>query len=154
MDELITEYATYGTFIRDWEDSTENELRMLWQLLGELEDDEVLIRLPKWLAEENVGFVDGAAPTTFVGRLDRETEKAVRLVDSAAAEPLMKHAHRIHHIENGLETIDHTDTQRREWLEERLRKTRREFELRDDITSLSTEWLPKSQLLATARRIG
>ena len=153
MDELITEYATYETFVRDWEDSTENELRMLWQLLGELEDDEVLIRLPMWLAEENVGFVDGTTPTLFVGRLDRETEKAIRFVDSAAAEPLMKHAHRIHHIENGLETIDHTDTQRREWLEERLRKTRREFEIRDDVTSLTTEWLPKSQLLAIIRRI-
>ena len=153
MDELFTEYATYETFVRDWEDSTENELRMLWQLLGELEDDEVLIRLPKWLAEENIGFVDGGTPTTFVGRLDQETEKAFRFIDSAAAEPLMKHAHRIHHIENGLKTIGHTDTQRREWLEERLRKTRREFEMRDDVTSLTNEWLPKSQLLAIVRRI-
>ncbi len=153
MDELITEYAAYETFVSDWEDSTENETRMLWQLLGELEADEVLIRLPKWLAEENIGFVDGATPTLFVGRLDRETEKAIRLVDSVAAEPLMKHAHRIHHIEDGLETIDHTDTHRREWLEERLGKTRREFEMRDDVTSLTNEWLPKSQLVAIVRRI-
>ena len=153
MDELITEYATYGTFVRDWEDLTENERRMLWQLLGELEDDEVLIRLPKWLAEENTGFVDGATPTTFVVRLDRETKKAIRFVDSAAAEPLMKHAHRIHHIEDGLKTIEQTDMQRREWLEERLRKTRREFEMRDDVTSLTNEWLPKSQLVAIVRRI-
>ena len=152
MAALTTEYATYDAFVRDWEGSTENETRMLWQLLGELDDDEVLIRLPKWLAEDNIGFVDGATPKTFVGRLDRETEKAIRFVDSAAARPLMKQAHRIHHIEDGIERVGHSDEERRDWLEERLRQTRREFELRAGVTGLSDEWLPKSQLRNIARR--
>ena len=151
VEELITEYEAFDAFARDWDGSTANDVRMLWQLLGELADDEVLIHLPAWLAVENTGFVDGATPTTFVGRIDRETDEAIRFVDSAAAGPLMKQAHRIHHVEGGIENVGDSDDERREWLEERLRKTRREFETREGVPGLTDEWLPKSQLLAVVR---
>ena len=152
MDALVTEYTNYEDFADDWDDSSENETRMLWQLLGQLADDEVMLRLPEWLAEANIGFVDGAIPTIFVGRLDRETEQAVRVVDSAAAGRLMKQAHRLHHFEEGIRNVGCSDEERRQWLEDRRRKTRREFEARDSVTSLREEWIPKSQLLNVARR--
>lgn len=152
MSDLITGYSEYDVFAREWEGASENETRMLWQLLDELDDCEVLVRLPEWLAEEKVGFVDGTTPTTFVGRIDRETEKAIRFADSASARPLMKLAHRIHHLEEGIETVGDSDEDRREWLEQRLRRTRHEFRSREDVPSLSEEWLPKSQLRTAARR--
>ena len=153
MTDLISEYTEYETFADDWDAPDETETRMLWHLLGELDTDEVLLELPEWLADEKVGFVDGATPTVFVGRIDRTTEKAVRVVDSAAARPLMKLAHRIHRFEVGLETGATDDAERREWLESHLHRTRREFEQRDDITGLVDEWLPKSQLVRVARRV-
>lgn len=94
----ITEYATYDDFTREW-DGSDKDIRMLWQLLGQLDGEEVLIEIPEWLAEEKVGFVDGGIPTVFVGQVVEETEKAVRLADSAAAQSLVKLAHRIHKLE-------------------------------------------------------
>ena len=159
----ISEYTTYDAFVRAWHSDdlgdvtlddaresgllNEDETRLLWQLLGQLSDDEVLIEIPDWLADEKVGYVDGAPPTLFVGRIDRETEKAIHVVDSAAARPLMKLAHRIHHLEEG-----DTDDDRREWLENRLQELRDDFENRDDVTGLSEGWIPKSQLLHALRR--
>jgi len=159
----IREYTNYDAFVREWhtddlgdvtlEDArdsgllTEDETRLLWQLLGQLSDEEVLIAIPDWLADEKVGYVDGATPTTFVGRIERETEKAIHVVDSASARPLMKLAHRIQHLENG-----DSDDDRREWLDNRLQELHDEFENRDDVTGLSEEWIPKSQLLHATRR--
>ena len=74
-----------------------SDTRMLWQLLGQLDPDEVLVQLPEWLAEERVGYVNGATPTAVVGRIERETEKAIRFSDSANARSLMKLVHRMHH---------------------------------------------------------
>jgi len=170
MTNLITAYSDYDAFARAWhadelaqhevtlrkarerdlidEDST----RMLWQVLGELDEEEVLLRIPDWLAEEKVGYVDGATPTTFVGRIDRETEKAIRVVDSASARPLLKLANRIHHFKQGIEREKGADKDRREWLEQRLTAKRREFEDRDDIPGLAEEWLPKSQLRNVVQR--
>lgn len=125
---------------------------MLWQLLNELAEDEVLIRIPEWLAEENVGYVDGATPTTFVGRIERDTDKAIRFADSASARPLMRLAHRIQSLENGIENAE-DDEDRREWLDGRLQEKRQEFENRDDVPGLRDEWLPKSQLLHAVRRV-
>ena len=158
----ISEYADYDTFAQEWhaddlgdvalEDArdsgllNEDETRLLWQLLGQLGDDEVLIVIPEWLAEEKVGFVEGATPTTFVGRIERETKKAIHFIDSASARPLMKLAHRIHRLEDG-DTDD-----RREWLDNRLQELREEFENREDVAGLSEEWIPKSQLLHAIRR--
>lgn len=170
MTDLITHYSDYDSFAREWHATdlddhevdlqhardrghiTEDETRMLWQLLGELSRDELLIRIPEWLAKEKVGFVDGATPTIFVGRIDRETEKAIRFIDSASARPLMKLAHRISHFEEGIENVGGSDDDRRKWLERRLEAKRREFESRDDVPGLSEEWLPKSQLLDVVRR--
>lgn len=145
-DLSITEYTTYEGFARAWEGS-ETDTRMVWQLLGQLDADEVLVQLPEWLAEEKVGYVDGATPTAFVGRIERETEKAIVLADSAAAGPLMKLAHRIHQLEQGTETDD-----RDEWLEDRLKDHQRAFEEREDVAGLQDEWLPKSQLQQVVRR--
>lgn len=142
----VTEYATYDKFAREW-DAPETDTRILWQLLGQLEDDELLIEIPEWLAEENTGYVDGAIPTVFIGRIVEETEKAIRFTDSASAQSLMKLAHRIHELEQ-----NEDDSDRNEWLDRQLRERRREFEKREDTVTLSDEWLPKSQLRHIMRR--
>jgi hypothetical protein len=159
----ISEYSNYDEFVRErhaddlggvaLDDArdrgllNEDDTRLLWQLLGQLSEDEVLIEIPDWLAEEKVGYSDGATPTTFVGQIERETEKAIHLMDSASARPLMKLAHRIQHLEDG-----DTDEDRREWLDNRLHELREEFEQREDVTGVSEEWIPKSQLLHAIRR--
>lgn len=103
----ITDYCDYETFARVWQRDTgadtESEPRLRWQLLGQLDDDELLIHIPEWLADENTGFIDGATPIEFVGRIDRETAQAIHFADSAAAPQLAQLAHRIHSLENGLE---------------------------------------------------
>ena len=147
-DLTVMECATYEEFAQAW-DGADSDTRMLWQLLGQLDPDEVLVQLPEWLAEEKVGYVDGATPTAFVGRIERETEKAILFGDSAAAGPLMKLAHRIHQLEQGTEADD-----RDEWLVDRLEDHRRAFEERADAVTLQDEWLPKSQLRRVVRRCG
>lgn len=147
-DLTVTECATYEEFTRTW-DGPESDTRMLWQLLGRLDPDEVLVRLPEWLAEEKVGYVEGATPTAFVGRIGRETEKAVLLGDSADARSLMKLAHRMHRLEEGNATSDS-----QEWLDERLADHRQAFEEREGAVPLQDEWLPKSQLRLVVRRRG
>lgn len=142
----IREYATYDEFARGW-DGSDTDTRMLWQLLGQLDEEELLIVIPEWLAEEKVGFVDGAIPTVFVGRVGEETEKAIRLTETAAARSVMKLAHRIHQLEQ-----NEDDPERNEWLDHQLRERRREFEQRADAVSLKDEWLPKSQLRQVVRR--
>ena len=122
---------------------------MLWQLLGQLNPDEVLVQLPEWLAEEKVGYTDGATPTAFVGRIERDTEKAILLNDSADARSLMKLAHRMHQLEEGNAASDS-----REWLDERLADHRLAFKEREDTVPLQDEWLPKSQLRRVVRRRG
>jgi len=121
---------------------------MFWQLLGQLDDDELLIKIPNWLAEENTGYVDGSIPTVFIGQVDEETEKAIRFIDSADARSLMKVAHRIHNLEQ-----DEDDPEHDEWLDRKLREHRRDFEEREDVVTLSNEWLPKSQLQHVPRRV-
>lgn len=153
MSDLIDEYSEYNEFASAWDGTDANETRMLWQLLDELDEEWVLVELPEWLAEEKVGFVDGATPTTFVGRIDRETDQAIRLADSATARQLMKPAQRIQNLEAGLENVGDDDPDRRQWLENRLQETRRELETREDVQGLSEEWLPKSQLRNVIRRV-
>ena len=147
-DFTITECATYEEFTRAW-DGSESDTRMLWQLLDQLDPDEVLVQLPEWLAEEKVGYVDGATPTAFVGRIERETEKAILFGDSADARSLMKLAHRMHQLEEGNATGDS-----QEWLDERLADHRQAFEEREDAVTLQDEWLPKSQFRIPVRRSG
>ena len=171
MTDLITEYADYDVFARKLHLETlndrdvsleearergllnEQETRQLWQLLGLLEEDALLIQLPEWLADEKIGLTDRATPTLFVGRISRETEDAILFEGSAAARPLLPLAHRIHSLENGLETTA-ADTDRQERLENRLRDHRQTFENRDDALSLADEWLPKSQLITAVQRRG
>lgn len=166
---LIAEYTEYDSFARRWHSDTlserditleearergllnEQDTRQLWQLMGLLAEDGLFIQIPEWLAEEKVGFAEGATPTTFVGRSARETEDAILFEDSAAARPLMRLAHRIHSLERGIENAE-ADDDRREWLENRLREKRREFETRGELPTLSDEWLPKSQLITVVRR--
>lgn len=140
----ITTYSDYDSFASQLSECAEQDTQMLWQLLGQLADDELLIALPEWLAEEKVGFTDGSVPTLFVGRITEKTEKAICLDESAAARPLMKTAHRIENLQNGVETAD--DPDQREWLKRRLDAKREEFENRGDIEELQNPWLPKSQI--------
>lgn len=140
----ILEVTTYEEFAQEWGDG---DTRLLWQLLGQLDDEEVLIRIPEWLAEEKAGYVEGTPPTEVVGSIERETEKAILLSESAAARPLMKLAHRIHELEQ-----NENDPDRTEWLDRRLAEHRRTFERREDVPELADEWLPKSQLQCIIRR--
>ena len=161
----IQEVDDYDDFVQEWYAEkldvpldearnrsliNEDKTRLLWQLLGQLENDEFLIQIPQWLADQKVGFVEGRTPTEFVGRIDRETEKAILFADSASARSLTKLAHRIHQLET---SIEHTnDDDRQEWMENRLQQIRERFESREDATALSEEWLPKSQIQRAIRR--
>ena len=136
----IAEYTTYEEFARAWEGS-DADIHMLWQLLGQLDSDELLIEIPDWLAEEKVGYTDGATPTAFVGRIERETEKAVLFSELADARPLMKLAHRMDQLERGSDDADRDD-----WLDNRLADHRRAFEAREDMVMMQDEWLSKPLL--------
>lgn len=136
--------ATYEEFVQEW---ANGDTRLLWQLLGQLGDDEVLVRIPEWLAKENAGYVEGAPPTEVVGRIERETDQAILLEEPASARSLMKLAHRIHELEQ-----NENDPDRNEWLDDRLAEHRREFDKREDVPELADGWLPKSQLKAVVRR--
>ena len=161
----IQEFDDYDEFIQEWYAEkldvplnearnrsliNEDKTRLLWQLVGQLKDDELLIQIPQWLADQKVGFVNGTTPTEFIGRIDRETDKAILFVDSASAQSLTKLAHRIHQLEHSIEDID--DDDRHEWMVNRLQNVRERFESRDDTTALSEEWLPKSQIQLAVRR--
>jgi hypothetical protein len=165
VDLEIQEFDDYDDFVREWHADelevslkeardqdliNEDKTRLRWQLLGQLDNDELLIQIPEWLAEQKIGFVDGKPPTEFIGRIDRETEKAILVTDSAAARSLTKLAHRIHQLENNIDNAD--DDDRRDWMENRLQQVRDRFESRDDATVLSEEWLPKSQIQLAVRR--
>ncbi|MFC4987409.1 hypothetical protein [Saliphagus infecundisoli] len=146
----IDEYGDYGQFAEDWKDD-DVATQQVWQLLGQLEDDELLVQLPEWLAEQKVGFVDGATPTAFIGRITRDTDDAIQFSDAAAVPPLLKLAHRIHQLEEGIENAGDDDS-RREWLEDRLADNREPFEQREGVVGLAEEWLPKSQIERAVRR--
>lgn len=165
----IHTFDAYDAFAREWHAETisdidmsleharergllnEQDTRQLWQLIGLLDDDELVIHLPDWLAEEKVGFTETATPTTFVGCITRETEKAILFEDSAAARPLMSLAHRIHSLEDGLSNTS-DDDDRRGWLGRRLQEKREAFENREEPVSLRDEWVPKSQVQLAFQR--
>ena len=169
MADLITEYADYDSFAREWHSGTladydvsldkarergllnEQGTRQLWQLLGLLNPEELLVQLPEWLAEKKVESTNRTTSTMFVGYISSETEDAILFKSSAAARPLMGLAHRMHSLEKGIERTE-DDTDRHERLADRFREHERKFDDRDDLPSLSDEWLPKSQLSAAIRR--
>ncbi|UTF55802.1 hypothetical protein [Natronosalvus rutilus] len=171
MADLITEYADYDSFARAWHSDTladydvsleearergllnEQKTRQLWQLLGLLGTDELFIQLPDWLANEKVEDTARTTPTMFVGCISRETEDAILFKESAAARPLMGLAHKIHSLEKGIENTE-VDTDRHERSENRLRDHYQQFGNRDDLPTLSDDWLPKSQLITAVQRCG
>lgn len=142
----IREVTSYQEFVDVWDANTD-QVRLFWQLLGQLDEDEVLIRIPAWLAEEKTAFGTGSSPTEIVGRIDRETDKAIRLSDSVAANAIAKGAHLIHHLEREDGNPDRT-----EWVENRLADHRRTFQARYDKPGLADDWLPKSQIQQVVRR--
>ncbi|MFC6764715.1 hypothetical protein [Natrinema soli] len=153
-DLAITEYDEYETFAQAWQDdgkANETETQLSWQLPGQFDDNELLIRLPEWLAEEKIGFVDGKTPTEFVGQIDRQTEQAIHFTNSAVAPSLKRLAHRIQHLEKGIENAGDDET-RSEWLENQLQEKRHTFDQRTELTGLSEEWIPKSQVQRAVRR--
>jgi hypothetical protein len=159
----IRTFETYDGFAAEWHSETlsdtdialgdardrgllnEQDTRQLWQLLGLLDDDELVIQLPEWLAEEKCDFTKSATPTMFVGRVTRESEKAVLFEDSAVARPLMSRAHRIYALEDGLSQTG-ADDNRRDWLESRLREHQAAFDNREGLVGPRDEWIPKSQI--------
>lgn len=165
----IHTFETYDGFAAEWHAGTlsgtdisleeardrgllnEQGTRQLWQLLGRLEADELVIQLPEWLASERVGSTVRTTPTLFVGRLARETEKAILLENSAAAQPLISIAHRLHALEDGLSnTAD--DDDRLGGLERRLRAQQEAFSAREGMVGLGDDWLPKSQIRLAIQR--
>lgn len=55
MTELeIHEYRNYERSAPDWKDN-DVATRQVWQLLGRLEDENILIQIPDWLADQKVG---------------------------------------------------------------------------------------------------
>ncbi|WP_396612896.1 hypothetical protein ACH9L7_06400 [Haloferax sp. S1W] len=79
----IREYAYYDTFARDLHTDTldqhdvtleaarerglitEDDTRLLWELLGQLDDDELLIQIPEWLADKKIGtWMAGHLPSS------------------------------------------------------------------------------------------
>jgi len=169
VTDLITDYAEYESFARRWHAETlddhsvsleearkrgllnEQGTRHLWQLLGFLGEEDLFVQIPEWLAKEKLSDTDGKIPTTFVGRVTRETEDAILFENSASARPLMEVAHGIHSLERGLENTASDDDPREE-LVTRLREKRRQVANRNDAPILSDEWLPKSQLITAVQR--
>ena len=148
MPELSIEtYRKYEAFAAAWP-APGKETRMTWQLLGQIDDDKLLVELPQWLADENVGYTQGAVPTAFVGRIEAESEEAIHFADSAAAKSLRKLAHRI----TQLEQSDNADQD--DWVDDRLADHRQQFTNRDDAVSLNEEWLPKAEILHAIKRDG
>lgn len=147
----VDEYADFETFTREWEHDDETTTKLIWQLLGELSDDELLIKLTAWVADEKVGYTESSTPTAFVGQIEGESEKAIRFADATAAKPLARLAHRMASLRDGLETTEPGD-ERQDWLENRLDDKRKQFQNREDMVGLQEEWLPKSQILAAVRR--
>mgnify|MGYP000046419427 FL=1 len=146
MPELgIETYTSYEAFATDW-DGSAKETRMTWQLLDQIDDDKILIELPQWLADENVGYTRGAVPTAFVGRIEAESEQAIHFADSAAAKSLRKLAHRI----TQLEQSDNADQD--DWVDDRLADHQEQFNNQDDAVSLNEEWLPKAEILHAIKR--
>jgi len=166
---VITEYAEYDSFAREWHSGTlaeynvsldearergllnEQQTRQLWQLLGLLDPEECLLQLPEWLAEKKVESENRTTPTIFVGYISNETEDAILFESSAAARPLMGLAHRMHSLEKGIERTE-DDTDRHKRLADQFRERERKFDDRAGLPSLSDEWLPKSQLGTLVRR--
>ena len=106
----------------------------------------MLVELPQWLADENVGYTKGSVPTAFVGRVATESDEAIQLADSAAARSIRKLAHRISQLEQS--DSDEQD----DWLDDRLAEHREEFNQRDDAVSLNGEWLPRSAIVQAVKR--
>lgn len=150
-------YADIDAFAADWQalgySATDTE--QYWALLGELKPGELLIQIPDWLAEKKTGFVDSATPTAFVGTIAAETEQAIRVTESAAARPLIRHAHLAQSLETGIDrlaTEESPDPDRLEWLKRRLTEVRVALDERQDAPALREEWLPKSQIEFIGRR--
>lgn len=137
-------YSEYANFEQEYPASGP-EVRMLWDLLGQLSTAELLIKIPTWLAEEKVGYVEGAVPTEFIGQIDEETAEAIKFTDAAGARSLMKLAHRIHRLEQG-------DDDQTDWSQGRLEAHRQRFERREGAATLQDEWVPKSQIEQCVRR--
>lgn len=154
MTNIVSIFSNFDDFAQNWhEDQRETELKMRWQLLTELQPDELLFVIPDWLAEEKLGYVAGSVPTEFIGQIDRRTEKAVLLSNATASGRLMKLVHRIRNLEDGL-SRDSLDADRREWLETRLKETREEFMNRYQDGGFQDTWIPKSQIKLATRRSG
>ena len=167
----IHTFETYDSFAGEWHSETlsdtdisledardrrllnEEGTRQLWQLLGLLDDEELVIQLPEWLADEKGDFTKRATPTIFVGRVTRETEKAVLFEDSAVVRSLMSIAHRIHSLENGLSRTG-DDVDRHDQLESRLREKQAAFRKREEMVGFRDEWIPKSQIQLAFQRKG
>ena len=141
----IQTYAIYEDFAQEHSDQfTDTDLPQVWALLCELDADQLFIRIPRWLADQKIGFFDGGTPTDFIGQIDRETDKAVLFTDSMSAQSLFRQAHLIQHMEQRLTEL--SDADQRSRVESRLEKHREEFTTRPEHPALDEEWLPKSQI--------
>ena len=104
------------------------------------------------MADEKVGYVDGSTPTEFVGRVEHETEDAILLGDGTVVRPLVRLAHRVQNLEEGIANSG-DDEDRHGWLEGRFEAKQRAFNDHEDMTGLQKGWLSKSQLVHVIRRV-
>ena len=139
---VFNDTVSNETFAADW-DEPAKETRMTWQLLDPIDDREVLIELPQWLADENVGYTQGAVPTAFIGRIETESEQAIQFTDAVATKSLRKLAHRISQLEQS------DSAEQDDWV---LADHREEFTNRADAVSLNTERLPKAEITRAIKR--
>lgn len=97
------------------------------EVVEELEVNDEIVTLPEPTADGRVEpllvLISRELPTKVVGRIERETEKTILLVDTVAARPLKKLAHRIHELEQ-----NENDPERNDWLAGLLTEHRRAFE--------------------------
>lgn len=151
----LQQYTTYEAFADEHSEYfSDTDLPQVWAVFCELDAEQLFIRIPKWLAEQKVGFTDGGTPREFIGTIDRETEKAVLFTDSMPPRSLFRQAHLIQHLDQRLTERAGEDTDQRARIESRLQKHRAEFSTYPQHPVLDDEWLPKSQIELALQRSG
>lgn len=158
---LIAEPQDYTTFVRKWHAEglerdglsveaarkwgfiDETRTSLLWYLLGQIEPDEVLVRVTESFAADALDGLGDGGPA-FVARIEEETEEAIRFTDIAPAYGMAKHAYHIQKL--GSEETHYDPVG---WVDERLEAHRAAF---DNRATIDSERIPKSEIENVIRK--